>query len=143
MDSLTPVYPSRLQGKILLPPSKSLSNRALILTAIAGGELSDTTFSDCDDTRVMVAALKDRPETIDIGAAGTAMRFLTAYFAIQKGESHILTGTERMRCRPIGVLVDALRSLGAKISYIYKECFPHSCRRRYIKRRFHQPSGRY
>lgn len=65
------------------------------------------------------------PETIDVGAAGTAMRFMTAYLAVTEGE-HTITGSERMRHRPIGVLVDALRMLGADIDYVEKEGFPHS-----------------
>jgi 3-phosphoshikimate 1-carboxyvinyltransferase len=81
-------------------------------------------LSDCDDTRVMVRALTENSETIDIMAAGTAMRFLTAYLATRKGESHILTGTERMRHRPIKILVDALRQLGADIEYTENEGFP-------------------
>lgn len=79
--------------------------------------------SDCDDTRVMLEWLAKRPSTIDIGAAGTAMRFSTAMLSITEGE-HIITGTERMRNRPIAVLVDALRSIGADINYVEKEGYP-------------------
>ena len=80
-------------------------------------------LSDCDDTSVMVNALKWMPEVIDIGAAGTAMRFLTAYLSVTPGE-HTLTGTERMKNRPIGVLVEALRMIGADIGYVEKEGVP-------------------
>ena len=80
-------------------------------------------LSDCDDTQVMTRALSQMPHTIDIMAAGTAMRFLTAYLSITTG-THIITGTERMRHRPIGILVDALRELGAQIEYAEETGFP-------------------
>ena len=81
-------------------------------------------LSDCDDTEVIVAALKNNPYEIDIKAAGTAMRFMTAYLAVKTGDEHLLTGTERMRHRPIGMLVDALRRLGAQIEYAGEEGYP-------------------
>jgi 3-phosphoshikimate 1-carboxyvinyltransferase len=81
-------------------------------------------LSDCDDTQVMVRALTENNYTIDIMAAGTAMRFLTAYLSTAAGQGHVLTGTERMRHRPIKILVDALRQLGADISYTHEEGFP-------------------
>lgn len=80
-------------------------------------------LSDSDDTQAMLRALQAMPETIDIGAAGTAMRFLTAYLCVTPGE-HTITGTERMKHRPIGILVDALRQLGATITYEGEEGFP-------------------
>ncbi|MDO5751260.1 MAG: 3-phosphoshikimate 1-carboxyvinyltransferase, partial [Rothia sp. (in: high G+C Gram-positive bacteria)] len=116
--------PTHWDFSIDLPSSKSISNRALLLCALSGAGSSVEHLAVCDDTRVMWDALRNRPETIDIGAAGTAMRFLTAYFAVCQGEVHTLTGTSRMRNRPIGVLVDALRQLGAKISYTEREGFP-------------------
>lgn len=122
--TLQPHFPPRLQTRISLPASKSLSNRALLLGALSGNGSSVTNASDCDDTRVMQRALTLRPEVVDVMAAGTAMRFLTAYFSICPGETHVLTGTERMRERPIGVLVDALRTLGADIAYCENEGFP-------------------
>lgn len=79
--------------------------------------------SVCDDTKAMLSALEGDGKIVDIGAAGTAMRFLTAYFALQPGR-HVLTGSERMQHRPIGILVDALRSLGADIDYAKAEGFP-------------------
>ncbi|MCD8302160.1 MAG: 3-phosphoshikimate 1-carboxyvinyltransferase [Prevotellaceae bacterium] len=115
--------PKRLRADIKLPASKSISNRALILAALSGGGARVKNVSDCDDTRVMVSALKGRHEVIDIMAAGTAMRFLTAYLSVTDG-SCLITGTERMRHRPIGVLVDALRQLGAKVEYAGEEGFP-------------------
>jgi 3-phosphoshikimate 1-carboxyvinyltransferase len=80
-------------------------------------------ISDCDDTFVMVRALTEMPNEIDIMAAGTAMRFLTAYLSVTPG-THTITGTERMRHRPIGILVDALRQLGAQVEYAGEEGFP-------------------
>ena len=115
--------PQILTGIITLPASKSISNRALIISALGHNNQTPQNISVCDDTDVMVRALKEMPQTIDIGAAGTAMRFLTAYLAVTPGE-HIITGTERMKHRPIGILVDALRTLGAKISYVEQEGFP-------------------
>lgn len=81
-------------------------------------------LSDCDDTSVIIRALRDNPHDIDIMAAGTAMRFMTALLAVKDGEEHLLTGTERMRQRPIGVLVDALRHLGADIRYAENDGYP-------------------
>ena len=109
--------------EISLPASKSISNRALIINALSGSEEKPQNLSDCDDTQVMIAALRDMPEVIDIGAAGTAMRFLTAYLCVTPG-AHTITGTERMRHRPIGILVDALRQLGADVQYEGEEGFP-------------------
>ena len=80
-------------------------------------------LSDCDDTKVIIRALSHRPEVIDIKAAGTAMRFMTAYLSVTEGE-HTIMGTERMKHRPIGVLVDALRYLGAEIEYAGEKGFP-------------------
>lgn len=114
--------PTNLEAHINLPASKSISNRALIIHALGGGELP-VNLSDCDDTRAVINALSDMPETIDVGAAGTAMRFLTAYLSVIQGE-HTITGSERMLRRPIGALVDALRMLGATIDYVGEEGFP-------------------
>ena len=116
--------PSLLNQTIKLPASKSISNRALIIQALTGGSLLPDNLSDCDDTSVIINALTHNPHEINIKAAGTAMRFMTAYLSVKDGEEHILTGTERMKHRPIGVLVDALRQLGADISYIGEEGFP-------------------
>lgn len=114
--------PRQMRGTIHLPASKSISNRVLVMGALAGdAHLSH--LAVCDDTDTLQNALARRPYTIDMGAAGTAMRFGTAYFATQP-EEHILTGTERMRHRPIGVLVEALQTLGADIEYTEREGFP-------------------
>ena len=106
-----------------LPASKSISNRALIIHALSGGSTLTENLSDCDDTSVIIEALRTMPEEINIKAAGTAMRFMTAYLSVTPG-THILTGTERMKHRPIGILVDALRTLGANIEYIGEEGYP-------------------
>ena len=94
-----------------------------IKTSMAGAKKMPDNLSNCDDTDVIVKALRDNPYEIDIKAAGTAMRFMTAYLSVTPGE-HILTGTERMKHRPIKVLVDALRYLGANIEYLGEEGFP-------------------
>lgn len=115
--------PQHVDTRILLPASKSISNRALIIHALTGGNVMPENLSDCDDTKVIIRALSHRPEVIDIKAAGTAMRFMTAYLSVTEGE-HTITGTERMKHRPIGVLVDALRYLGAEIEYAGEKGFP-------------------
>lgn len=115
--------PLQLNQQTTLPASKSISNRALIIFALSGGQAVPDNLSDCDDTAVMVNALQQLPNTIDIGAAGTAMRFLTAYLSVREG-THVLTGSERMKHRPIGILVDALRRLGADIQYVGEEGYP-------------------
>lgn len=121
---LTITAPSHLHHTAKLPASKSISNRALIIHALSGGTMLPDNLSDCDDTEVIVSALKNNPYEIDIKAAGTAMRFMTAYLSVKEGEKHVLTGTERMKHRPIGILVDALRFLGADITYIEEEGYP-------------------
>lgn len=116
--------PAAIHTTIQLPSSKSISNRALIINALGNGKFTPENLSDCDDTQVMIRALNIQPdETIDIMAAGTAMRFLTAYLSVTPG-IHVITGSERMQQRPIKVLVDALRELGAKIEYVANEGFP-------------------
>ena len=115
--------PAKLQASIQLPASKSISNRALILHALSYSPYDIVNLSDCDDTEVMVAALNSDSKDFDIKAAGTAMRFLTAFLSKIVGEWTI-TGTERMKNRPIKLLVDALNSLGARIEYIEKEGYP-------------------
>lgn len=115
--------PAVLRQLITLPASKSISNRALIIHALSGGDILPENLSDCDDTNVMISALRDMPYEIDIKAAGTAMRFMTAYLSVTPGE-HLLTGTERMKLRPIENLVNALRSLGADIEYLGETGFP-------------------
>jgi 3-phosphoshikimate 1-carboxyvinyltransferase len=114
---------TNLKLEIQLPSSKSISNRALILNALAYSPYEIENISDCDDTRVTVKALDSNKTTFDIGAAGTAMRFLTAFLSKTVGE-WIITGSDRMKNRPIKILVEALNSLGAKIEYVEKKGFP-------------------
>ena len=115
--------PDIISATINLPASKSISNRALIINALAGGNVMPDNLSDCDDTEVILNALRDMPDVIDIKAAGTAMRFMTAYLSVTPGE-HTITGTDRMKRRPIKALVDALRYLGADITYTEAEGYP-------------------
>ena len=115
--------PAQLNSTVKLPASKSISNRALIISALSGNIVNPQNLSDCDDTNVTVRALRDMPYEIDIMASGTAMRFMTAYLSVTEGE-HVLTGTERMKHRPIKILVDALRYLGADIEYLGEEGYP-------------------
>ena len=114
---------AKITARIDLPASKSISNRALILNALSYSPYDIQNLSDCDDTRATLEALDSNNTTFDIGAAGTAMRFLTAFLAKTVGE-WIITGSERMKNRPVKLLVDALNSLGARIEYIEKEGFP-------------------
>lgn len=114
-----------MDAHVALPLSKSISNRALIINALAGAAAPLEGVADCDDTRAMLAALADpQAPDVNIGAAGTAMRFLTAYFAAQPDRIVTLDGSERMRKRPIGPLVEALRAIGADIRYAGEEGFP-------------------
>ena len=117
------IAPTHISGEIILPASKSISNRALTINMLSGNANTPVNLSDCDDTRVMLQWLNNRPSTIDIGAAGTAMRFSTALLAVTSG-THVITGSERMKKRPIGILVDALRELGAQIEYVEDDGFP-------------------
>ena len=127
--------PSELHTAIKLPASKSISNRALIISALAAIGREDhkcdfskmqpvQNLSDCDDTEVIVDALASMPHEINIKAAGTAMRFMTALLAATPCGDHCITGTDRMKHRPIKVLVDALLLLGSNISYKGEEGFP-------------------
>ena len=115
--------PEHIDTSIMLPASKSISNRALIIQALTKGGMMPENLSDCDDTEVIIRGLGRQSEIIDIKAAGTAMRFMTAYLSATEGE-HTITGTERMKHRPIGILVNALRYLGAEIEYVGEEGYP-------------------
>lgn len=116
--------PQRAEATLALPTSKSLTNRALLIAALCDDEPQVMRPALCDDTMAMIDALPRDGGHINVGAAGTAMRFLTAYFATRPGITVTLDGVERMRQRPIGVLVEALRSLGADIAYLGEEGFP-------------------
>ena len=113
-----------IRGSLSLSGSKSISNRLLILQALSGQMSPLKNLSNSDDTLVLQKALSLNSSTIDVGIAGTAMRFLTAFFATQHKRTTVLSGSERMHNRPIKVLVEALRDLGAEISYLEKEGFP-------------------
>ena len=108
---------------LIITGSKSESNRCLLLKALFN-DITIENLSNSDDTELMKNALSSNHSLIDIHHAGTAMRFLTAYFATQNGRKIILTGSSRMKERPIRILVDALRNLGAKIEYSENEGFP-------------------
>lgn len=114
---------NNLQSEIKITGSKSESNRLLLLQALYSN-IQIENLSNSDDTRVMSQALSSTSNIVDVHHAGTAMRFLTAYFAFQKGREVVLTGSDRMKERPIKILVDALRELGADISYLETEGFP-------------------
>lgn len=112
------------EGEIFIGGSKSESNRLLILNKLFGNQLQIKNLSDSEDTVLLQKALTATGDTIDVHHAGTAMRFLTAFFAIQENRNTVLTGSERMKQRPIGILVEALRSMGAEITYLEKQGFP-------------------
>ena len=112
-----------VNGVIELASSKSESNRVLIIQALCKGNIEIDNLSTSDDTQTLSRLLCCGDNELNVGAAGTTMRFLTAYLSIAPG-SKILTGSERMQKRPIGLLVDALRSLGAKIDYLGEQGYP-------------------
>lgn len=121
------IYPPEemIETSVTLPLSKSISNRALIINALTAGAAPLTCVAECDDTAAVRQALADTSASeINVGAAGTAMRFLTALAACTPGRTVTIDGSERMRRRPIGPLVDGLRSLGADISYAGEEGYP-------------------
>src|ERR1043165_4065326 len=119
-----------LKGKLFLSGSKSISNRVLIVEALSGSSFEKKNLSDAHDTKLLQQHLRKESfgltssqTSFDAQDAGTTFRFLTAYLAFKKGE-WLVTGSERMKQRPIGDLVDALRQLGAEISFLEKENFP-------------------
>ena len=129
MASITLSHPSKkIQASIALTGSKSESNRALILQALSQGLVSVENLSKAADTQTLLHILNSQlgtqnPQHIDVGPAGTAMRFLTALLATQPGE-YTLTGSQRMKERPIDILVDALQKLGAHINYLEQDGYP-------------------
>ena len=112
-----------LKGEINISGSKSESNRLLIIRAYTSF-FKIINLSDSDDTNTLISALESNDEEINIGHAGTAMRFLTSYFSSTQNSSKILTGSERMKQRPIAILVDALNNIGADIEYVNKIGYP-------------------
>ncbi len=126
MIQIYPPTPKKIKSKIILPSSKSESNRILAIKAISGLNIHISNLAPSKDTVVMQQILRDveiGKKEFNVGHAGTTIRFLTAYLSTGDGE-YILTGSERMKQRPIGVLVDNLRKLGAQISYVENEGFP-------------------
>lgn len=124
MDSIRLHHPTqKIHTSIQLASSKSESNRALIINALSGNKSTLTNLSEARDTQTMQRLLASSDATWDVLDAGTTMRFLTAYAAVTN-QSKIMTGTPRMCERPIGLLVDALRTLGAQIEYVGKEGYP-------------------
>jgi len=112
-----------ITGEITLTGSKSICNRALLIRALSGQDFPIYKIAAAKDTQTLTKLLSHQGEIYDAGPAGTTFRFMTAYLALQN-ETQILTGSERMKQRPIGILVDALNSLGANIEYLEKEGFP-------------------
>lgn len=115
--------PKSVQTTIQLPASKSISNRALILNALSLSTAPIKNLSDCEDTQVIIDAFNSNTNQFDIKAAGTAMRFLTAFLAGMDG-NWIIGGSKRMHERPIHPLVETLIALGADIEYIEKDGYP-------------------
>jgi 3-phosphoshikimate 1-carboxyvinyltransferase len=115
-----------IKNTVALPASKSESNRVLIINQLAGEEFNGLkNLSDAEDTKILKRLLQTKQESLDVGHAGTAMRFLTAYLAINSKDRVVeLTGSERMKQRPIKLLVEALNSLGAEIHYLDQEGYP-------------------
>ncbi|WP_341654435.1 3-phosphoshikimate 1-carboxyvinyltransferase [Blattabacterium cuenoti] len=126
MSSYIKIYKKKrdLYGSISITGSKSISNRLLILKAIYKDDIHIENLSNCEDTEILKKSLISPSNILDIHHAGTAMRFLTSYFSIQKGKKVILTGSDRMKKRPIFILVEALKKLGSEIYYLEKEGFP-------------------
>lgn len=122
MISLTATT-TNITTRVSLPASKSESNRALIMQALSGGKIELSNLSSARDTQTMIRLLQSEGHVLDVIDAGTTMRFLSAYCSAV-GRDQILTGTPRMCQRPIGILVDALRELGAEINYWKQEGYP-------------------
>ena len=112
-----------VQGRIDLAGSKSISNRALIIQALCEEDFPIYRIANAKDTDTLQQLLASKNEVLDAGPAGTTFRFMTAFLSLQQG-TQTLTGSERMKQRPIGVLVEALRKLGANIEYLEKEGYP-------------------
>lgn len=128
--TVVPRFPLKLNASLTLPTSKSLCARALVINHLCQLPVPLVGLSDCDDTQAILQGLEalrnseDAPLRVDIGAAGTAMRFLTALFAATPQLDVVITGSQRMKERPIGALVSALQAAGADISYVEKEGYP-------------------
>jgi len=116
--------PENVAGEIEISGSKSESNRLRVLNQLFNQQIDIQNLSDSSDTKYLQNAFNNQKKEIYIHNAGTAMRFLTGYFAIQEGKETMLTGSARMKERPIGILVEALRSIGAEIDYVENKGFP-------------------
>lgn len=112
-----------ISGTIKLPGSKSISNRVLMIRSLCSNPFNILNISDSDDTEVLMSALSSDQYEINVHHAGTSFRFLTAYLALT-GREALLTGSDRMKERPVGPLVDVLKSMGADIEYVEKDGFP-------------------
>ena len=112
-----------IQGAVSISGSKSESNRLILLRAYTS-YFKIFNLSDSDDTQLMLSAIESDKKEINIGHAGTAMRFLTSYYSSISKNSKILTGSNRMKQRPISILVDALKHIGCDIEYVEKSGFP-------------------
>ncbi len=121
---VAPPKDGKVRGTITLNGSKSIANRALIIRALTAGGFAIDNLSNADDTAVLDALLKSTDSVLDAGAGGTTYRFLTAFLSTCEGREVVLTGSERMQERPIKLLVNALKKLGADISYEKNEGFP-------------------
>lgn len=113
-----------LYGSVSITGSKSVSNRLLILKSIYMDDIHIENLSNCEDTQILKKSLNSTSNILDIHHAGTAMRFLTSYLSVQDGKKVILTGSNRMKERPISVLVEALKKLGSEIIYLEKVGYP-------------------
>ena len=128
--TVVPRFPLKLNASLALPTSKSLCARALVVNHLCEQPVHLEGLSDCDDTQAILQGLEalrnseDAPLRVDIGAAGTAMRFLTALFAATPQLDVVITGSQRMQERPIGALVTALQAAGADVSYVEKKGYP-------------------
>ena len=119
------LHPTKVvECEINLPSSKSISNRLLIIKSLCMENFKIENISISDDTINLQKAISSKENTINIGDAGTSFRFLTSYLSIQTGQEFILTGSDRMKERPIKELVSVLRKMGAKIEYLENEGFP-------------------
>lgn len=123
MDYLLHRRKASLQTEVKLSPSKSESNRALLIKALSSEEINLKNLSDAQDTKTMQLLVSKKRAISDVMDAGTTMRFLTAYLAVT-GENKVITGSDRMKQRPIGPLVDALREIGSEIAYEEEEGYP-------------------
>ncbi len=116
-------FPGAVQGSLELPGSKSISNRVLIIRALSELDFPIEGLAEAQDTQTLIRLLQDPSGTLDAGPAGTTFRFLTAFLSLQLG-NQLLTGSQRMKQRPIGLLVEALQELGAQITYQEQEGYP-------------------